>query len=251
MPADSNLAGALLEFRNAFERPLQLVFAPHDAHQILHQVLQIVLHLIRAFALPFEGFKRLARHFIHLRIVDGARGMIFRELGGKLARALAEDHQIGQRIPAQPIRAVQSGAAFSGREQALDVRHLRIGIHAHAAHHIVRGRPDLHRVLGDIDVAQLLELVVHAGQLLLDMLGRVGQLLFDPGDIQIDAAVRTAAAFASLHARCSAPRDRASAIPADAARSYRPACSASLLPECRRSGFCSSAGISSNMKRLP
>ena len=40
----------------------------------------------------------------------------------------------------------------------------------------MRGRADLHRLLGDIDVAQLLELVIHAGQLPLDVLRRVGDL---------------------------------------------------------------------------
>src|SRR5262249_47977788 len=40
---------------------------------------------------------------------------------------------------------------------------------------------------------ELHELVVHAGELLLDVLPRVGHLFLDPGDVEEDAAVRRAA----------------------------------------------------------
>src|SRR6185437_4798638 len=66
------------------------------------------------------------------------------------------------------------------------------------AHEVVRGGADLHRLLGDVEIGQLLELVVHAGQLLLDVLGGVRDLLLDPGDVEEDAAVRAAAAGAHL-----------------------------------------------------
>ena len=42
--------------------------------------------------------------------------------------------------------------------------------------------------------AELLELVVHAGQLPLDVLGRVRNLFLDPRDVEEHAAVRAAAA---------------------------------------------------------
>src|SRR5205823_4180209 len=90
-------------------------------------------------------------------------------------------------------------------EQAGDLAgHLRIPIDAHPAHDVVRRRPDLHRLLGDIDVAQLLELVVHAGQLLLPVLGRVEAghaLLYPRGEaLQLEEypAVRAAAALLDL-----------------------------------------------------
>src|SRR5207249_2321417 len=60
--------------------------------------------------------------------------------------------------------------------------------------HVVRGGADFHWLRGDVDVAQFLELVIHARQLLLDVLRRIGNLLLDPGDVEVDAAVRTAAA---------------------------------------------------------
>ena len=57
----------------------------------------------------------------------------------------------------------------------------------------MRGGADLHGLFGDIDVGQLLELVIHAGQLLLDVLGGIRELLFDPCDVQKHAAVRASA----------------------------------------------------------
>ena len=121
-------------------------------------------------------------------------------------------------------------------------RHLRLGVHAHAAHDVVRRRPDFHRLLRDVDVGQLLELVIHARQLLLDVLGAVRQPRLDPRDVEEHAAVRAAAARLDLAHDAAARRDRASAARAAAARSCRPACSASLPLRCRRSALCSCPG---------
>ena len=77
-------------------------------------------------------------------------------------------------------------------------RHLRIAVDADAAHDVVRGRPDLHRRRRDVDVGQLHELVVHRRQLLPDVLRCVRQLFLDPGDVEVDAAVRASAPLAHL-----------------------------------------------------
>ena len=90
------------------------------------------------------------------------------------------------------------GGALAGGEQARHARHLRVGIHAHAAHHVMGRRADLHRLLRDVDVRQLLELVVHARQLALDVLLGVRQPLLDPRDVEEHAAVRAAAALLDL-----------------------------------------------------
>src|SRR5207248_10954837 len=50
----------------------------------------------------------------------------------------------------------------------------------------------------DVDVAQFLELVIHAGELALDVLWRVGNFFLDPGDIKVDAAMRAAPAGADF-----------------------------------------------------
>src|SRR5262249_47882935 len=71
-------------------------------------------------------------------------------------------------------------------------------IHLDAAHHVVGSWPHLHWVLGNIDVGKLLKLVIHAGELSLDMLGGVRQPLLDPGDVEKDTAVGTAPTLADL-----------------------------------------------------
>src|SRR5262249_10189326 len=87
-----------------------------------------------------------------------------------------------------------------------NARHLRVAVDLDPTHDVVRGRPDLHRLGGDVDVAQLLELVIHAGQLLLDVLGLVeaGPALSEPVaeglQLEEDAAVRAAASLADLAA---------------------------------------------------
>ena len=67
-----------------------------------------------------------------------------------------------------------------------------LGVDPDAAHDVVRRRPDLHRALRDVDVGQLLELVVHRGQLAADELGR------QVADVEEDAAVGRAAALLDL-----------------------------------------------------
>src|SRR5208337_5639773 len=54
------------------------------------------------------------------------------------------------------------------------------------------------RLKRDVDIGQLLELVIHAGQLLLNVLGGGGNTLLNPGDVEKDAAVRRTASFAHL-----------------------------------------------------
>src|SRR5207249_4248969 len=83
-----------------------------------------------------------------------------------------------------------SGRAFARGEQPRNARHLGVGIDVDAAHDVVSGRPDLHRLLGNVDVRQLFELVVHTRQLALDMLRGVGKFSLDPGDVEINPAVR-------------------------------------------------------------
>ena len=68
----------------------------------------------------------------------------------------------------------------------------------HAPHDVVRGRADFHRLLRDVDVAECFELMMHARQLAFDMLLRVRKPFFDPGDVEINAAVRRPPPFFDL-----------------------------------------------------
>ena len=67
---------------------------------------------------------------------------------------------------------MQSCRALAAGEQPLDRGGLLgVGIDPNPAHEVVQGRPDLHRLRGDVHLGQLLELVVHGGELLLDVVG--------------------------------------------------------------------------------
>ena len=101
-------------------------------------------------------------------------------------------------MPPSRLAPCRPGRALAGREQPRQGGHLAVAVDPDAAHDVVGGRPDLHRRRGDVDVGQLLELVVHAGELADDVLPRVGQPLLDPGDVEEDAAVRTAPPLAHL-----------------------------------------------------
>ena len=59
-----------------------------------------------------KRFERLARGRFDLRVVDLAGAVFLREFRGEFAGAFAEHDQIGKRIAAQPVRAVQTGGAL-------------------------------------------------------------------------------------------------------------------------------------------
>src|SRR5213080_1343563 len=84
--------------------------------------------------------------------------------------APSEDEQVGERVAAQAVGAVEPTSHLAGGVEAGDRRRLRLGVDTHAAHHVVRGGEDLHRVAGDVDVGQLVELLPHGGELLPDLL---------------------------------------------------------------------------------
>ena len=189
---DDDLLGTARQLGDLVQRALHLVLGADDAHVVLHRGLQRFLHLIRPLgsrAAP-ERCEGARRGLVHLALIHGSRPVVAGEACGVLARALAEDEEIGQRVAAEPIGAMEAGGAFAAGEQAGKGGHLGVSIHADAAHDVVRGGPDLHRLLRDVDAGELHELVVHARQLLPDVLRRVRDLLLDPRDVEVDAAMR-------------------------------------------------------------
>ena len=87
-------------------------------------------------------------------------------LGGVESGPSAKHQQVRQRVAAESVGAVQTGRDFTRREQARHGRGGRIRFDADAAHHVVAGRPDLHRLRGDVHVGQLAELLIHRRQAL-------------------------------------------------------------------------------------
>ena len=168
----------------------------NDAHQLLHCFLEIALHGIRIFAGgPLKGRDSFRSSTVDLIAIDSPKLVLLREFRRVFPRAFPENHDIGERIAAQPIGAVDAGCALASRKQPGDARHLRVWMDMDPTHRVMRSRPNFHRLLGDVDIRQLFELVIHARQLLFDVLGRVRQFLFDPGDIEIDPAMRRSPAL--------------------------------------------------------
>ena len=141
-----------------------------------------------------ERREHSGRGRIDLTVVDARHPRdALRVLGGVKTGAPAEDEQVGERVAAKPVRAVHPGGDLACCEEARHGRLSRIGVDANAAHDVVERRPDLHRRLRDVDVGELLELVVHRGQALLDVVGGPPRR-----DVEEDAAMRTAAARLDL-----------------------------------------------------
>ena len=124
--------------------------------------------------------------------------MLFGERGRVLAGSFPKHQEVGQGVAAEPVGAVEPGGRLAGGKEAGHGRHLRIAVDLDAAHDVVGRRADFHRFFGDVDVRQLFELVVHAGEFLLDPLRGARELFLDPLDVEEHTAVGTAPAGLDL-----------------------------------------------------
>ena len=98
IPARSARVAKLLD---DFERLLHFAFRAHDADQILHRVLQLVLDLIGILAggAALEGLERGVRRSLNLRVVDRCGAIVFGEFGRILARALPNTSRSESEFP--------------------------------------------------------------------------------------------------------------------------------------------------------
>src|SRR5438094_9118163 len=71
-------------------------------------------------------------------------------------------------------------------------------MHSHAAHDVMRCRPDSHRLVGDMNIGELFKLMIHARQFPLNVFGGIRHFLFNPRDIEKHTAVRTSPALFDL-----------------------------------------------------
>src|SRR6266704_2937558 len=148
------------------------------------------MHGVRAFGAGIgEWREQFLFGLFDLCIVEGWSGDALGMVSGGVSGAAAEDKQIGERVAAKAIRPVQTGGGFAGGKKTRNGGLGGFGIHANAAHHVVAGGADFHRAFGDVHVGQFLELVIHAGELLLHVFSGLVR------DIEISAAVFGAAAF--------------------------------------------------------
>ena len=166
------------------------------------------------------------------------RGFSLANLAANSPARLPNTIRSERELPPSRFAPCKPAAHFAGGKQAGHGGHLRVAIHADAAHDVMRRRADFHRFLGDVDVGQLLELMIHARQLLLDVLRRVRNFFLDPRDVEEHAAVRAAAArldFAIDAAGHVVAREQLGR-PARVLVALRVA--PAFLRDCRRSAIC-------------
>src|SRR5439155_24786933 len=169
--------------------------APDDADEVVHHLLQLGVQrvgVLAAVAAAERGERGLDRG-VHGGPGDSRTGRTRTARRRVLAGALAEDQQIGQRVAAQPVRAVHAAGHLARREQPRHGRRGGLRVDLDAAHHVVARGPDLHGLLGDVDVGQLPELVVHRGQALADVVRAAAAR-----DVEQDAARGRPPAFFDL-----------------------------------------------------
>ena len=158
--------------------------------RLLHEFLQVAVNFVGELAAgAFEWREHFALGILQLRGIERAGLHGVGVVGRGFAGALSENEQVGERVSAEAVRAVQSCRGFPGRKKPADGGLSGFGVHADPAHHVVAGWADFHRTGGDVHVGEFLELVIHAGQFFLHVVGGL------VGNIQIRAAVFGAAAF--------------------------------------------------------
>ena len=77
--------------------------------------------------------------------------------------------KIRERISTESVRAMESSRHLPRGEKPTHGGLLGLRVDLHPAHDVVRGGPYFHWLFGDVNSSQLLELMVHARELFLDL----------------------------------------------------------------------------------
>ena len=190
---DADLRHPAAQVLQRQQRLLDLLGLADDADQVVHRLLQVGLDRVRVLAaLQVERRQRRLLGRGHVRLVHGRPGR--RRASGRTRRRRCRP--AGRTPAGRTASCRRAGSTRACRRPTSPaanrpgtLRLLGVRVDLDAAHHVVAGRADLHRLGGDVDVGQLLELVVHRRQLAPDRVGRQ-----PGGDVQEHAAVRRAAA---------------------------------------------------------
>src|SRR6476469_5191646 len=118
---DAELLRTRLELFQLRERLSHLLFLANDADEIVHRLLEFLVQRIGILAASrLERRKRAAlglndRGWGDAGILGGQRSHV---VGGRVAGSPTEYQQVGERVSAEPIRAVHSSSDLTGCEQA-------------------------------------------------------------------------------------------------------------------------------------
>src|SRR5207245_4191748 len=106
---------------------LKISFTAKYADVILHCFLQVAMYLKRTVAVQApKRCEQLARCLLDLAFIDCWWSNSLCMCGRRESRAPAEDKQVGKRVAAEPVRAVQSGGGLA-REPARRQLAFRLG----------------------------------------------------------------------------------------------------------------------------
>src|SRR5262249_58838618 len=104
---DADLSGPLAEPGERLQGPLHLLLPSDDPDQVLHHLLQVLLHLVRALAAgAVERLQGGPGGPLDVCGVDPSGRMFLRELSGITPGPAAEDEQVGERVAAEPVGPV-------------------------------------------------------------------------------------------------------------------------------------------------
>ena len=83
---------------------------------------------------------------------SGRRGFSLANFAAYSPARLPKTSRSDSELPPSRLAPCSPAAHSPAANRPGHVRHLRVAVHADAAHHVMRGRADLHRLLGDVDV---------------------------------------------------------------------------------------------------
>src|SRR5205809_791645 len=185
-PRHADALCARLEGLELPESLLELALGTDQADQALHRLLEVGLDRVRILTADArEGLDQLTRDRVDLACVDRERTAEVLRVERRVEPGTPpENEKVRERVAAETIRAVHPARDLARREEPGHRGGRGVGVDADPAHHVVAGRTDLHRLLGDVHARQLLELVVHGRQPLPDVVSRAARR-----DVEVDAPV--------------------------------------------------------------
>ena len=176
---------------------IQLRLRADDADQVLHAVLQVawigvgVLAADAARTAP-ASLLRDSSTWSSLTLERAAWNALAYSAASRPARRPKTSRSESE-LPPRRLAPCRPAATSPAANRPGHGRGRGLSVDAHAAHDVVAGRADLHRLVGDVDVGQLHELLVHRRQPALDVVGDAAR-----GDVEEDAAMRAAPAGLDL-----------------------------------------------------
>src|SRR2546426_7045097 len=127
---DADLPGTLLESGERLQAELQIFLHAEDPDVLVHADLEVAVDLVGALAGgALEGSEHLLRLALDFALVEArARGDALRMLRRVEPRAPPEHQEVGERVPSEPVGAVEPRRHLARRVEAGHGRARGVGI---------------------------------------------------------------------------------------------------------------------------